>query len=369
MNAYRKAMEQYPLPDGLEERLRERVLAAQPAGCRGIYRPRLRRKMVAACVALMLLTTAATFVLPWDPFFHHRYGIFNVLAENAFQKVNVTAVCGDVTVTLREVIGDASSFSYILDYQLPESTSPETLALLEENGGAFPAEQFYCLTGDITWEEYAASDREKWASLNWTDYCSWVQEYWNSENNLFYAHKLGGNASGHGSMRYDPETRTITYLFQYQNSTPGVNFTAQPVTIVLAPPVLHIEEKNIALAEHPVLVTFLPDYRVTERVGQFSDDTITVNVKLTSMVFSLEYTGTEYANVADAIKDTRLVYTNGTELPLTWLAVADGSGSFGPEDGPLESLNWSSSFRVLTDTSEFAAVRLGSHEITLQDLS
>ncbi len=360
-------MDNCPVPDGLEERMRERVLSASPPQKHRVFKPKAPKKRLSlALAALMLLTTGAAFVVPWDPFFSQRYGIFNIIAENAFRKVNVTAVCDDVAVTVREVIGDSNSLSYILDYRLPEDTPQEVLERLEAGEGAYPnASIYYLMRGDVTWEEYKASDAEKWANVDWADHHD-CNEYWRSSDNLIYDYNEQSRSAGEsGRLRFDPETRTITYLWRYDLRSPDVNFTSQPMTIVMPPPAL--SNPDIALADHPTLVTFQPDYQTTERAGTFNEDGVKISVRLTSMGCSIDYEGTEYESYEAAAHDVTLIHSNGRELPLTLVATLPGGSEARSEDGTPEELDFSAHFILLTDTSTITSVRVGSHEILLYD--
>ncbi len=354
-------------PDGLEERMRERVLSASPPQKHRVFKPKTSRKrLILALAALMLLMTGAAFVVPWDPFFSQRYGIFNVIAENAFRKVNVTAVCDDVTITVREVIGDSNSLSYILDYRLPDDTPPEVLERLEAGEGAYPNESvYYLMRGDITWEEYKASDAEKWAKVDWADHGA-CNDYWHSDGNLVYDYYEQARDAGESArLRYDPDTRTITYLWRYDLRSPEVNFTSQPMTIVMPPPSL--SSSNIALANHPTLVTFQPDYQTTERAGTLNEDGVKISARLTSMGCSIDYQGTEYESYEDAAHDITLIHNNGLEVPLKLVATLPGGNEARSEDGTIEELDFLANFILLTDTSKITSIRVGEHEITLHD--
>jgi len=379
MNPYRKAWDQYSPPDGLEERLRTRVLSEPVPKHPRMFRPGIRRKVTAFALAAALLTiTGAAFVLPWDPFFFQRYGLPNLLAENAYQKVNVTAVCDDVTVTLREVIGDASSLSYILDYQLPADTPSEVLARVEENDGAYPnVNPLYLLHGDITWEEYAARDAEKWAALDWLDYSA-VCDYWTGNANYLYDRgRMPHSSNESGSRRYDPETRTITYFYRYTVQDKDVDFTAQPLTIVFPPPVVKSYEDSdsgpdVVLVDHPVLITFQPDYQTTERCGTLqSEDGLTIYVKVTSTTFSIQYDGpvsdSPYTDIETLTADIFLIDENGTETPLPRAAASHGGSTFGGPGSNTISITTSAEFPLLTDTSEITAVRVGEYTIPLEN--
>ncbi len=367
MNKYHKAIDNCPFPDGLEERMREKVLSASPPEKHRVFKPKVSKKrLIIAVAALTLLTTGAAFVVPWDPFFSQRYGIFNIIAENAFRKVNVTAVCDDVTITVREVIGDSNSISYILDYRLPDDTPQEVLERLEAGEGAYPnGSIYYLMRGDVTWEEYKASDAEKWENVDWADYRDCI-EYWSSNDNLVYDYFEQSRSAGESArLRFNMETRTITYLWRYDLRSPDVNFTSQPMTIVMPPPVL--TRPNIALADHPALITFQPDYQTTERAGTFNADGIKISARLTSMGCSIDYQGTEYKSYEDAAHDVTLIHSSGLELPLTLAATLPGGSESRSEEGIAEELDFTARFILLTDTSKITSVRVGEHEITLHD--
>ena len=64
-------------PEGLEERLRQRVLAAAPQSEKRIFRPRgyVRKAVLAAVLAVILTISAgAAVLLGWDKVFSRRFG-------------------------------------------------------------------------------------------------------------------------------------------------------------------------------------------------------------------------------------------------------------------------------------------------------
>ena len=68
-----------------------------------------------------------------------------------------------------------------------------------------------------------------------------------------------GSSGGSESQGYDMETNTLTYLFHIAvKSRTAPDFTAQPVTVLLTPPVLRVDGVDTAVTDHPALVTFQP---------------------------------------------------------------------------------------------------------------
>ena len=50
--------------------------------------------------------------------------------------MDVTSVCGDVTLTVRQALGDEKTLYRLLDYQLPENVDMEVVqAVWEERNG------------------------------------------------------------------------------------------------------------------------------------------------------------------------------------------------------------------------------------------
>ena len=126
MNRYAKAMKACTPPAELEARLRERVLAAErPKG--HVLRPwSLARKaaLAAALVAVLTVSVGAAVLVEWDAIFTARFGpevSASPVAESLFQKVGAASSCGDVTLTVREAVGDSKSVYLILDYRLLDS--------------------------------------------------------------------------------------------------------------------------------------------------------------------------------------------------------------------------------------------------------
>ena len=113
MNRYHESMEHCAPPPELEEQLREAVLSAEPEpqARTAVYRPRgfFRKALLAAVLAVVLtLSVGAAVLVDWDDIFSDRFGPEGAetpMAEKAFQPVNMTSVCDDVTLTIREALG------------------------------------------------------------------------------------------------------------------------------------------------------------------------------------------------------------------------------------------------------------------------
>ena len=371
MNRYQRAMDACEPPAELERRLRERVLAAEPAASGRVLRPwSLARKAALAAVLILVLTASAGAVVlvEWDAIFAKRFGAFTPLAESSFQPVHVTAVCDDVTLTVREVVGDSTSISYILDYQLPEGLAPELTAALENGENCFPMEVLYCPTDAVSWAAYQAADAEKWAELDWADYLSWgAGNYWNSKENFLNFYCIWGSGSSSGSTEgYDPETRTLTFLYQFTVRDQGADLTASPLTIAVAPPVVKVDGAETALADHPALITLFPGYEGAARTGVFLEDGVSIRTTVSRLSFAVEYRGAEYESITELARDAALVMDDGTELPVSQAGVGLAGGVSRLADGSLYSIHWSTNFKKLQDTDHITAVRIGERLIPLE---
>lgn len=139
---------------GLEERLLENLGETQHRA--KLLRPRsFARKVLLAAVVATLLTVsvgAAAVIAHWDRLFVERFGPeaeTSALGQSAFQEVNVTSVCDDVTLTVRQAPADDKTVSLILDYQLPS---------VELEGAEQPTLPTICFcTGKTTWEDFSFS--------------------------------------------------------------------------------------------------------------------------------------------------------------------------------------------------------------------
>jgi len=371
MNIYRKAMEACPLPEGLEERLREQVLSTAQEGRRRTVRPwtMARKVSLAAVVAVALsISAGAAGIVDWDVIFTKRFGRLPPhVAANAFQNVHVTARCDDVTLTIREAVGDGGSLDYILDYQIPDTLPAEVYAVLEdeENMIDFPTIEYFS-TDEVTWEDYKAGDGSKWAELDWADYTDWV-EYYMGKQNMLDPWRMGGNSHGSGELiGYDPESRTLTYLFHKTIRAQGADFTDQPLTLLATPPFVEIDGENVALAEHPALIMFQPAYRTASREGTLRDGETLICVTVSSLAFSMEYGGPDYEELEMLVRDTVLIRADGSEVPVSQLGRGYSGGVGGNEAMETRSMDWSTEFQEILDPEQVTAVRVGDLEIPLQ---
>ena len=379
MNRYHDAMEHCGPPPELEARLREKVLSAKPQKQPAAFRPRgfLRKATLAAVLAVILTVSAGAVVAAnWDAILASRFGAWAAstpMGQAAFQEVHVTSVCDDVTLTVRQALVSEKSLYLILDYQLPDTVDREAVQQADSSPSSdhmiVPVPVDYYLTGDFSWEDLKAADQEKWSGLDWTDYTSYG-DYTHGGNSL-WAYSLSNHSSGSSgevaSQGYDPETNTLTYLCSITAESSDLDFTQQPLTLLVSPPALDIGGTETALADHPALLTFQPEAVSQTLTGAWQEDGRAIQVTVSPFAISVEVSGgTPYRKIQELKQDTSLVLRDGTVQPVSALTSGlTGGGSRGGEGGTYTSASFTTQFRELLDVSQVTAVRVGDVTIPL----
>ena len=375
MNRYEEAMAHCAPPAELEERLRQKVLAAPPAGSHVLRPWSLARKAALAAVLTLALTVSvgAALLVEWDAIFTARFGpeaAGSPVAESLFQKVGVTSSCGDVTLTVREAVGDSKSVYLILDYRLPDSVDRAAVQAAwdsETDQVGCPDVQFYG-TGEVTWEDLLARDGERWPELDWTNYASYSRY---SASNALTAYRFtNGSGSSVSGQSYDPDTGTLTYLVRFTTQSQTQDLTDQPLTLLVLPPTVTAAGGEQALADHPAIVTFQPGYTARARQGQTRDPEaqFSAEVILSPLSITVSCGSTDLADCGALRQAVCLVWEDGGETPLAAMTQGyGGSESSYQADGQVRyRTSISAQFLELQDISRVAAVRVGDREVSLQ---
>ena len=372
MKLYQSAMEHCAPPEGLEQRLRQTVLTAQPPENRQVFHPRgFFRKAALAAVLVVILTVSAGAVLGWNAILTGRFGegaADTPTGQAAFQDVFVTSVCDDVTLTVRQALVSDDTIYLVLDYQLPDTVDRAWLQEVYESEDAFlspPGVRYYA-TGDVTWEDLKAAEGETWAGLDWTDYTSYSQYL--HDTVLEPYHFAKGGSSETATQGYDPEANTLTYLLRYTTESDTQTLGSQPLTLLVTPPVAEdAEGTETALADQPAILTFQPEYVSQTLTGtwQDSESQYTLNVTLSPFAIQVEsYLGT-FETSGDLRRSTSLVFRDGTVTPVRELTQGLTGSSSGKKPYPA-SVDFSSSFLELVDVSQVTAVRVGDTTIQMK---
>ena len=384
MNRYHDAMEHCAPPPELEERLREAVLSAEPMpqARPAVFRPKgfVRKVLLAAVLAAVLtLSVGAAVLVHWDDIFSDRFGPAGAetpMAEKAFQPVNVSSVCDDVTLTIREALVDEKSIYLILDYQLPDTVDPETVEMAynsredtQKDDIELPAITYYA-TDDVAWEDLKAAEQDTWTTLDWTDPLTRIfygkPDYGKQESTRNLTGRINGSG-GLGEAGYDPATNTLSYLCYITGDDDGLDFTAQPLTLLVTPPVLRVNGVDTAVTGHPAILTFQPMAVSQTLTGSYRHDGFFARAVLSPMSISVEVTGgTSYQDMGELVRDTSLVLRDGSVLPAADLILGyTGSGGRDTDDSFLFSASFTTQFRELLDVSQVTAVRVGDVTIPL----
>ena len=384
MNRYHDAMEHCAPPPELEERLREAVLSAEPMpqARPAVFRPKgfVRKALLAAVLAAVLtLSVGAAVLVHWDDIFSDRFGPAGAetpMAEKAFQPVNVSSACDDVTLTIREALVDEKSIYLILDYQLPDTVDPETVEMAynsredtQKDDIELPAITYYA-TDDVAWEDLKAAEQDTWTTLDWTDPLTRIfygkPDYGKQESTRNLTGRINGSG-GLGEAGYDPATNTLSYLCYITGDDDGLDFTAQPLTLLVTPPVLRVNGVDTAVTGHPAILTFQPIAVSQTLTGSYRHDGFFARAVLSPMSISVEVTGgTSYQDMGELVRDTSLVLRDGSVLPAADLILGyTGSGGRDTDDSFLFSASFTSQFQELLDVSQVTAVRVGDVTIPL----
>ncbi|MDO4315924.1 MAG: hypothetical protein Q4C45_09100 [Oscillospiraceae bacterium] len=360
MNRYRTMVERLPIPEGQAERLKAAVLAAEPKGGRRVYRPRSfgKKALLAALVAAALSVTvgAAAELVPWNAFFQERYGPDAAKtpgAEGVFRNIDAVGVCGDVTLTVRQALGDYRVFYILLDYQLPEDTDLDTVQRAWESGSLSAPDCALYSGFPSAWPDPEDITRASGTELQLRGLLT----------------SLGGYAATSRSQveGLDRESRTLTVRYSGQ-------FAANPftrwcgMTLLAGPPEIEADGERISLAEHTAVVSFSPSFDVEVKEGrrQAEDAVYQVEVSCLSIQLRIEGTG-EIPSLTELARLLRLRFQDGTETAAESLELPGGSAfshASGGE-GTTYRAAYTIEFESLLDTAQLEAVLIGDLEIPL----
>lgn len=375
MNRYRQAMQHCEPPADLENRLAARLQTAAPPTKRQVIRPwsfAKRLCLTAVLILMLTVTVGAAVLMDWDQIFSDRFGedaAGHPAAASAFQTVGVSMVCDDVTLTVREALGDNKTIYLILEYQIPERVDWELVQKAMESeepmAHTIVSAEYYA-TGDVSWEQFQAYGAEVWAETDWTDFES-VSRYRQSRTPLTAYVFHGGSSSSVASRGYDPETGTLTYLLQFTTES-AADLTAQPLTLEVFPPAVTVDGETIALADHPALITFQPTYTARTKSGQTKTAEGTmVEVTVSPLSISVRYIGTAYTDAKSLRQDTVLVWKDGATASAARLTQGYGGSSGNPEPGRFSSVSFGGQFGKLQEIESLETVMVGDISVSLSD--
>lgn len=314
MNRYLNMVEQIPVPAGQAERLRRAVTAAEPKGRRSRFH--LGRKMLLAAVlaaGLLVSAGAALAATDWDPVFLERFGASSrdlPGAAGLFQDVNAVSVCGDVTLTVRQAIGDRKNLYLLLDYQLPEDTDLEAVTAAEH----LPPLRILLYKGRrIVWED--------------------VQDLSCEDARLAFGF---GDASGQSTetLSFDRSTRTLTCLLacDFAEWSLWSKLLNAPISLLVEPPEIETDGETTPLADHLAAVSFKPSFDVDTRSGKAEADGAVYRAELSLLSLQIRIRGDAVLGAGpdahNAFLDSIVLrFRDGTEIAAKSLTPPGGGTS------------------------------------------
>ena len=383
MKDYKQAMEHCAPPADQEQRLKLRILAAEPVKKQPVIRPMsaARKALLAAALAVLLsVSVGAAVLVDWDAIFTERFGQTAAEvpgAETLFQAVNAESVCGDVTLRVTEALGDSQAIYFLLEYQLPEGTDLELVG--QAWGSGDPARQLhlpsiaYYATDAVSWGTYEAEMGRWWPDIEWRPQFEGA-DYLTERNEAFYRSLphlledyecLGGGTAGTQTVDFDPETGTMRFLAFYNRADGGL--TETPLTVLVYPPSVTVDGETTALADHPALITFQPTQTAKAKTGELRGEDFTLRVTVSPFAIHAEYYGGGYSSIRELAEDLVLVYRSGAEQVVRPLSMGHTGSVSHSESRGVYGLSYHAQFDAILNAEEVVAIRLGGREFALTE--
>lgn len=356
---YRKMVEGIPVPEGQAERIRAAALAAEPERRRP-FRPWRHGKKVLLAAALagaLLVTAAASGIAEWDPAFLEIFGAASQDVpggSGVFQEVNAVSVCGDVTLTVRQAIGDKRNLYLLLDYQLPEDADLEAAAAAEY---LRPSPVLVYKGQAITWEDVQSFSDVGEVKLE------------------FGQDSVSGQVTR--VLGFDPETRTMSILVECDLAdwSLAARLLNAPVTLVAGPPAAPAGEGEIPLADQLAVVSFKPSFDVDPAKGSVKTENASYKAEVSPLSLHVQMEGDDLASgdgnsLIQALQESLVLrFRDGTEVPAAQLEQPGGSSHGGGsltlhDDGRTSGrVSFDLVFEIFLDPADVEAVLVGDVEI------
>lgn len=353
MNRYQSLMEQCEPPDGFRDRLSAGMLSAA-GGKHRVYRPRpaLRTVILYAVIAFALAASAGAVWLAvnWDPVFLARFSPSEpakAQMEHAVQDVNVSSQCGDVTLTVRQAMGDDKTIYAVLDLTLPETVS---LSSYLKPGAADGAWDFDLCPEDL---RFFAAD---------ASYADIAGMTFQQAADSLYAQRFYGGASwGVESMSADPETNTLTYLICFSTDSSIQTVTGQPLTVLMDRLVFWTGTGYETVLEGPFLLSWTPVYDGIVYTYDITDgDSVVGTLSLSALAMKVELYRSDYESFDAFGKTVGITFRDGT----TCLPASSGVG--GSFSSPSGAIHYRRFFRDILLLDDVVSVQAGGYQVKIQ---
>ena len=347
MNRYRELLGSVEPPEGFEHRLSDAVLSFTPASKRP-YRPRTALQVVVIilliAVALMVTAGATYIALNWDPIFMKRFSPTESQASqlNAVQSAPIVSECGDVTLTVRQTLGDDKTIYVILDITLPETVPLDALLGVDAFGNPdlnIIPEDIHVGSAALSYEDVKGKS---------------FKEY--SEVRL-----LLGSFEGSGSVRsesVDFGTNTLTYLICC--SPQRATLSEKPLTFLIDRLVQTSETPFKTILEGPFVISWTPEPNAASRTYEIKDGGYTRGwVTISPFTLKGELLTSDYHNLDELLDTVSLTFKNGE----TYLPVHKGvCGSFSSPSG---NCDFDTQFSDILLLDEVVSIHMGGYTIKI----
>jgi hypothetical protein len=346
MNRYQEQLDAFEPSEGFQGRLSENVISYIP-NMKKIYHPRatLRTLMliILITIALAITASAAYIALNWDPIFVKRFFPTEkqtAQLDNAAQNDSIISKCGDVTLKVRQTLGDDKTLYIILDITLPESVPLSDLIVTDASGeknlNIIP---FNFLVGSnvLTYDDVKGINFEDHKAVN----------------------DLLGSFEGSCSCSeeaVDYSTNTLTYLLCCSPQTMTVS--GKPLTILIDKLVQTSEQPFKTILEGPFLISWTPTCGAVSRTYEIKEGSyIRGSVTISPFTLKGELYKTDFANFDEMFHSISLSFRNGE----TYMPEHEGCG--GSYSSPSGACSFDTQFTKILLLDDVVSIHMGGYTI------
>lgn len=142
----------------------------------------------------------------------------------------------------------------------------------------------------------------------------------------------GRGSSSTQSQGYDPETNTLTYLLSFTTTSQTQPLTL----LVGPPAAVESGRTATALADHPAILTFQPECIDAQTLtGEVAGDRMRIQVVLSPFAMQVEFYGYNFTEPMELLRSTTLVFRDGTAVTAGPADLLSGRRSPAPAPAPL----------------------------------
>lgn len=347
MNRYQELMGAIEPSEDFKSKLTETVLTYRPKTHK-VYRPKPQVQMLLLilliALALVLVACAAYVAANWDPIFVEFFSPTASQAaqlENAVETVEAVSHCGDVTLSVRQTLGDDKTIYVILDITFPDSVPLREL--LNTNSAGKP---YLDIMPGLTC--FGSKP------VSYDDIAD--KSFFEIERELAESGSILTR-----TVSVDLDTNTATYLACLSLQTQV--FSGKPLTLFIDNLVRTGSVKFTdmpVILEGPFLISWTPSYTADSRTYEINDSGGAVGyVTISPISLKAELYHSEYRSFYDFAQSISQTFKNGK----TCIPENSGlNGAFNPET---RSLSFDTQFTDIVLPDEVKAINIGGYTVKL----